>query len=459
MSSPAIYEHLLLLAVAAVVVFPNQLPYPPLDTTPSAVSSPAVNVLVMALPTERAVVVYEIDSGSLWRIGLGFVPEGVVSSGDRALAYSRIQQKAALLDLRARAVLREIDVRVEAAWPAANGFLVHDGLKLIVLSPDGEIVRDFKTGYAGSPWSGSAKGNAFWFVGEDLVTLNLLDLSTGQIRQVYKHNDKITAVLALTENSAAISSKGYMGIIRSDGTRRDLKIPYQVSEATFLFPAKAGRVVFVDLIHRVVGIIGEDLAEHRVVERLTFALASPAPSKLYVLDPSAKTLDLFDLTFEPEIREARFLVTGKSTIRVEAVVVDLDKDAEPGFPQVVVEDSKGTRTIVPMRALPDSRYSADVDLRDLRGTATVRVVVRDEEGHVAQSKEYRVEVEAGEIKTTTGLTVTNTVTSPAQTGRETQQLLLSSVELTFFLVLVGALVLVALRARRTGRSRARKRKA
>jgi hypothetical protein len=277
---------------------------------------------------------------------------------------------------------------------------------------------------------------------------------------VYKHDDKITSVLAISEDRAAISSRGYIGIVRADGSRKDLKLPYSVSELTKLFPAKAGRVVFVDEISKVVGIIGEDLVEYRVVEEFATLITSPAPSKLFMLDPSASKLLLYDLTFVPEIREAKFSVAGRSTVRVEAVVVDADRDIEPGQPQVVVDDGKGNRIIVPMRAVSGDRYSADVDLSAFSGRLTLKVVARDEEGHGAESRAYEVEVGDGEIRTATALTVTATTdTSPAQSAPDIQQLLLMSVELLFFLVLVGALVLVALRARRTGRGRSRRRKA
>ena len=241
--------------------------------------------MVMALPAERSMALYEVGTGSLWRIGLGFQVEGVVASGDRSIAYSRIQQRAAVIDLKSRTALKELVMRIEAAWPYREGFVLHDGTRFTVLGPENEVIRSVKIGYAGSPWSGSAFGSYFWFVGEDLTTLYVLNIVSGEVKQVYKHNDKITSVLALSEDRAAISSKGYIGIIGADGTRKDLRLPYSVSELTRLFPAKAGRIVFVDEIHKVVGIIGEDLVEYRVVEELTGLITSPAPSKLYVLDP------------------------------------------------------------------------------------------------------------------------------------------------------------------------------
>jgi hypothetical protein len=415
--------------------------------------------LVLALPAERSVALYDIGTGSLWRIALGFQAEGVVASSERSLAYSRIQQKAAAIDLKSRTVLKELEMRVEAAWPYKEGFVLHDGMKLVVLGPENEVVRYVRTGYAGSPWSGSAFGSSFWFVGEDLMTLNALNIGSSEVKQVYKHNDKITSVLALSEDRAAISSKGYIGIIGADGSRKDLKLPYSVSELTRLFPAKAGRIVFVDEIHKVVGIIGEDLVEYRVVEELSGLITSPAPSKLYVLDPSTTRLYLFDLTFEPEIREARFSVAGKSSVRVEVVVVDVDRDIETGYPHVVVDDGRGSRVIVPMRAISGDRYSADVDLSSFNGKLSLRVVVRDEEGHVVESKAYEVTIDNGEIRTATALTVTTTAgTSPMQEVPGVQQFLLLSVELLFFLILMAALVLVAMRARRTGKGRSRRRK-
>jgi len=417
-------------------------------------------VLILALPAERSVTLYEIGTDSLWRVDLGFQPENVVASGDRCLAYSRIQQKAAVISLVSRRVLKEFEMRVEAAWAYEDGFVIHDGLGIKVLGPENEIVRSVRTGYAGSPWTGSAFGKSFWYVGDDLKTLNVLDIESGKSRQVYKHNDKITSVLAISEDRAAISSRGYIGIIWADGSRKDLKLPYPVSELTRLFPAKAGRIVFVDEISKVVGIIGEDLVEYRVVEEFADLITSPAPSKLYMLDPSARKLLLYDLTFMPEIRETRFSVAGRSTVRVEAVVVDADRDIEPGQPQVVVDDGKGKTIIVPMRAVSGDRYSADVDLSAFNGRLTMKVVVRDEEGHGAESRDYEVEVVDGEIRTATVLTVTATTgTPPAQSAPSIQQFLLMSVEVLFFLVLIGALALVALRGRRLGRGRSRRRKA
>jgi hypothetical protein len=112
-----------------------------------------------------------------------------------------------------------------------------------------------------------------------------------------------------------------------------------------------------------------------------------------------------------------------------------------------------------MRAVSGDRYSADVDLSSFNGKLSLMVVVRDEEGHVVESKAYEVTVDEGEIKTATALTVTATAnTSPTQGAAGVQQLLLLSVELLFFLILMGALVLFALRARRTGRGRSRRRK-
>jgi len=448
-----------LLVMSAIIIYPQQLAYPPIGASPTSVSSPGTNALVLALPAERSVALYEVGTGSLWRIGLSFQAEGVVVSGDRSIAYSRIQQKAAVIDLRSRTALKELEIRVEAAWPYNQGFVIHDGTRLIVLGPENEIVRSVRIGYAGSPWSGSAFGNSFWFVGEDLTTLYVFNIVSGNVKQVYKHNDKITSVLALSESRAAISSKSYIGIIGADGSRKVLKLPYSVSELTRLFPAKAGRMVFVDEIHKVVGIIGEDLVEYRVVEELAGLITSPAPSKLYVIDPSASKLYLFDLTFEPEIREVRFSVAGKSTVRVEAVVVDADRDVETGYPHVVVDDGKGSRIVVPMRAVSGDRYSADVDLISFNGKLSLRVVVRDEEGHIVESKAYEVTVDEGEIRTATALTVTATAnTSPIQGAAGVQQLLLLSVELLFFLILMGALVLFALRARKTGRGQSRRRK-
>jgi len=449
-----------LLVLSAIIIYPQQLAYPPIGTSPTSISSPGTNVLMLALPAERSVALYDIGTGSLWGISLGFQAEGVVASGGRSLAYSRIQQRAAVIDLKSRAVLKELEMRVEAAWPYKEGFVVHDGMRFIILGPENEVVRSVRIGYAGSPWSGSAFGNSFWFVGEDLMTLNVLDIGSSEVKQVYKHNAKITSVLALSEDRAAISSKGYIGIIGADGARKDLRLSYPVSELTRLFPAKAGRMLFVDEISKVVGIIGEDLVEYRVVEELTGLIASPAPSKLYMLDPSASKLFLFDLTFEPEIREAKFSVAGKSTVRVEAVVVDADRDIEPGYPHVMVDDSRGNRLIVPMWAISGDRYSADVDLSPFNGKLSLKVVVKDEEGHSVESRAYEVSVDNGEIRTTTALTVTATRgTSPTQGVPGVQQFLLLSVELLFFLILIGALVLVALRARRTGRGRSRRRKA
>jgi hypothetical protein len=449
-----------LLVLSAIIVYPQQLAYPPIGTLPTSISSPGANALVMALPAERSMALYEVGTGSLWRIGLGFQVEGVVASGDRSIAYSRIQQRAAVIDLKSRTALKELVMRIEAAWPYREGFVLHDGTRFTVLGPENEVIRSVKIGYAGSPWSGSAFGSYFWFVGEDLTTLYVLNIVSGEVKQVYKHNDKITSVLALSEDRAAISSKGYIGIIGADGTRKDLRLPYSVSELTRLFPAKAGRMVFVDEISKVVGIIGEDLVEYRVVEELTGLITSPAPSKLYVLDPSASKLYLFDLTFEPEIREARFSVAGKSSVRVEAVVVDVDRDIETGYPHVVVDDGRGSRVIVPMRAISGDRYSADVDLSSFNGKLSLRVVVRDEEGHIVESKAYEVTVDEGEIRTATALTVTATAnTSPIQGATGVQQFLLLSVELLFFLILMGALALFALRARRTGKGRSRRRKA
>ncbi len=450
----------MLLVLPAIIIYPQPLTYPPLETYPSSISSPGVNALIMALPAERSVTLYDVGTGSLWRIGLGFQPENVVSSGDRSFAYSRIQQRAAVIDLKSRTVLKEFDLLVEDAWAYEKGFIVHDGLRIIVLGPDNEVVRIVTTGYAGHPWSGSAFGDSFWFVGSDLMTLNVLDIGSGGIRQVYKHNTKITSVLAISEERAAISSAGYIGIIGVDGSRKDLKLPYPVSELTRLFPAKAGRVVFVDLISKVVGIIGEDLVEYRVVEELTDMIASPGPSKLYVLDPSASELFLYNLTFKPEVREARFSVVGRSTVRVEAVVVDADRDIEPGHPQVIVDDGRGSRVILPMRAVIGDRYTADVDLSSFSGKLSIWVAARDEEGHGIESRAYEVEVDNGAIRTTTELAVTvTTVTSPTIAVPGVQELLLVSVELLFFLILIGALALFAVRARRAGGGRRRKRKA
>jgi len=450
----------MLMVLSTIIIYPQQLAYPPLGTYPSSISSPGTDALILALPAERSVTVYEIGTGSLWRIELGFQPEDVVVSGYRCLAYSRIQRRAVVIDLVSRKVLNEFEMRVEAAWAYEDGFVVHDGQRIILIGPENEVVRSLRTGYAGSPWSGSAFGKSFWYVGDDLKTLNVLDIESGESKMVYKHDDKITSVLAISEDRAAISSRGYIGIVRADGSRKDLKLPYSVSELTRLFPAKAGRVVFVDEISKVVGIIGEDLVEYRVVEEFATLITSPAPSKLFMLDPSASKLLLYDLTFVPEIREAKFSVAGRSTVRVEAVVVDADRDIEPGQPQVVVDDGKGNRIIVPMRAVSGDRYSADVDLSAFSGRLTLKVVARDEEGHGAESRAYEVEVGDGEIRTATALTVTATTdTSPAQSAPDIQQFLLMSVELLFFLVLVGALVLVALRARRTGRGRSRRRRA
>ncbi len=412
------------------------------------------------MPAERSAVLYDVRSDSLWRIKLDFQPESVVASNDRFLAYSRIQQRAAVIDLRSRTISKVFEIRVEAAWSYKGGFVLHDGSRFIVIGNDNEIVISVRSDYAGSIWAGSAFGKSFWFVGEDLRTLKVLDIDTGEIRQIYKHDNKITSVLAISEERVAISSRNYIGIIGADGSRKDLKLPYPISELTKLFSAKAGRVIFVDEISKVVGIIGEDLVEYRVVEELTSFLTSPAPSKLYVLDPAASKLYLYDLTLEPEIRETKFSIAGRSTIRVEAVVVDLDKDIEPGHPQVIVDDGKGNRLIVPMRTVSGERYWADVDLSTFNGKVSVKVVVQDEEGHSVESRTFEVSVDNGEVRTTTELVVTVATSTPAEKAAQgVQQLLFASVELLFFLILVGALVLSALKARRIGRRSSKKRKA
>ncbi|MDW8041628.1 MAG: hypothetical protein RMJ75_02330 [Nitrososphaerota archaeon] len=446
------------LTLALISFYPSDLTYPPLRSTPSMIVPFGQGSLVMALPSERSVAVYELDSGNLWRLELGFAPEGVAVSGNVALAYSRLGG-AVILNLDRLTPVREVRGRIQGAWPIDGGFVVHRGAGLSRLDLDGEELRYLRVETAEGQRYISVHGKTVWFVGVDLRTIYAMDLESWEARRVASHNRMISSIAALSEETVAVASEGWIGTYRINGESRSFDLPYQTSSNVILFPAKAGRVIFIDETKRAIGLLGSGVRWHSFLEITPTLVTSPSPSRVFVFDTAQGKLNYYDMRFKPEITDVKLEVRGGPSVYVEATVRDMDGDLLSYSPSAAIRAGNGSIVFSPMRSIGGDRFAATVDLRGFSGDLEITVTASDVEGNQAESQPYRLSVGRDRVVVGTPPTPeTGTTRVPQQTGTSMQltDLLVFSVELAFFAVLVMSLVLIALRSRRRGRKRAKR---
>lgn len=448
-----------LLVVALVSFYPSEVAYPPVKSTPSSIAVIRDGRALLTLPAERSVAVFDIGSGSLWKVELGFAPDGLAVSGSRALAYSRLGGVYVVVDVERLTPLREFRTRIEGVWPVPGGFLVHKGAGLSLLDLDGEELRYLRVGASSIPWHVSSSGRTVWFVGEDLRSIHALDLERWEVRRVATHQGMISSIAALSEEAVAVASEAWIGVYRIDGSSRALELPYRVSSRVLVLPAKASRVVFVDQAEGRIGMVGGGVKWHSLTGVKPDLVASPSPSRVYVFDVSQMKADYYDMTFRPEVSGVKLEAKSGPSVHVEATVRDLDGDLLEGGVSVRL-NTPGGPIVAAMRPIGGERFATTVDLRGYTGELEVVVVAVDGEGNEAESQPQRIEVKGeSAVVVTTPTQVAGTGQTSPQAGAPLplSDLLAFSVELAFFAVLLAALALVAVRGRRRERRRSRRR--
>ncbi|MCS7094325.1 MAG: hypothetical protein NZ988_00750 [Thaumarchaeota archaeon] len=447
------------LILTTLSFYPSELAYPPLRTTPSWIASFDKSSVIIALPAERSIALYDLSSGNLWRVELGFAPEGLAVSGRSALVYSRLDEVFAVVDVDRLIPVSEVRMRIEGVWPINDGFIVHKGTGLSLVDLKGEELRYLKVDAVSDPWYVSAHGRTVWFVGGDLRTVYVLDVERWEARKVATHSKMVSAIAAFSEDTVAVASEGWIGTYRTNGESRAFELPYQVSSRTKLFPAKAGRVIFIDEAYRSIGLLGIDLKWHSLLEITPSLTTSPSPSKVYVFDLAQRKLNYYDVTFKPEIRDVKLDVRGGQWLQVEATLRDLDGDLISYSPSVLLKAADGSVTMAAMRSIGGDRFAANVDLREFSGEVEITITAADTEGNQAESQPYKVKVDRGGVEVVTFTTAaTGTAQTTPQAGASSQltDLLIFSVELAFFAVIVMSIVLIALRTRKRSRKRIRR---
>lgn len=448
-----------LLILALVSFYPTEVAYPPVKSTPSSIAVTAQGTVLLALPAERSIALFDPGSGSLWKVELGFAPDGLAVSGTRALVYSRVGGLFAIVDVERLMPVREVRMRVEGAWRVQGGFLVHRGTGLTLVGLDGEELRYLRVGASSSPWHVSSSGRTVWFVGDDLRSIHALDLERWEARRVAAHHSMVSSIAALSEEAVAVASEGWIGIYRLDGSSSPLELPVRVSSRVVVIPAKAGRVAFVDQAEERIGLVGGGVKWHSLTDVRPDLVASPSPARVYVFDVSQAKADYYDLTFRPEVSDVKLEARGGPAVYVEATVRDLDGDLLEGGVSVRLS-APGGPVVASMRPIGGDRFAATVDLRGHGGELEVVVVAVDGEGNQAESEPRRIEVkgESAVVVTTPSQGAGGGQTGPqAGAPLRLSDLLAFSVELTFFAVLLAALALVAARSKRRERRRPRRR--
>ncbi|MCS7142534.1 MAG: hypothetical protein NZ920_01880 [Aigarchaeota archaeon] len=453
---------LLPLEGAIALTNPREVPYPPLNTPPSDLVSDGRGNLWFALPQENALGQYNTETRGLRLVRVGFATLNVAYSDNSILTYSRLLNRAAIIDTDTFDV-RELSLgnfRIEGAEPSDSGFCVvgMDGRGTVVMFVDrtGTVRGSLRADLYVQQRNGIGCIDGFvWGIGTNRDRLVRYSIDGREFIEL-RVGVVITGISALSgEDVWVATSDNKILLYGPRGLKTSTELHNNANFAPLLFATSDRRIYHVDLAGGYVTEVdsGTKVVKHLGVLRPDL-VAMYSSKSIYVLSVNERKLVLLYTSRPPRIEDPRVNVVNATLIRVEARVVDPDRDLAVGYPQVVLIDEGFRERVAVMRSIGGDRYSSEVRVTGLSGRVTVMVRAADIYDNYQEITVGRYELGGDAVRR---IEEENAPQNPSTTGLD-GSLGLFLIEFALLLSLLAALAAFAIRrrSRRKGRGRLRR---